>query len=339
MRRRTAVALAAATLAVSACAASGGSDSTGSLDGFGAVVAAARADSSPSRVMAVGECLVGARLRDNPDDLSAAIERYGVGAFESLGDDPDWTDPVDCAKPHELEVYGVVGLPPNVESQITSYRDLANAETRVYRQVDTEVSRGCALAFGPSAVAARSAPLSVDVMPSWAPDAGVSVTWAASPASAWDEGDHVFGCLFEQSRPGALRLSDIASADFPRAARVCLMRTRFVSCERRHDAERIATIRLDRAVAQRQILGARAVDDAGRVNLGIDDWKALDGVCQRYLDVVAPHHPPGLRGVANTYSELYPDADGHFSVLCSAQAPFGSAPSKAIVSVGSVFAN
>jgi hypothetical protein len=116
------------------------------------------------------------------------------------------------------------------------------------------------------------------------------------------------------------------------------MGTAFVSCARRHDAERLATVRLDRAVAQGQIVGARAVDETGRVNLGDEAWRALDGVCQRYLDAIAPHHPSGLRGVANTYPELYPDADGHYSVLCTAQAPFGSTPSKAVVTTGSVLA-
>jgi hypothetical protein len=338
MRRRTAVAMATATLAVGACGATGGSDSTGSLDGLRAVVAGVRADSSPSAVMSVGECLVGARLRDNPEGLSAALELYGIGAFETLGDDPAWTDPVDCATPHELEVYGVVALPPNVESEIASYGALVNADTRVYRQVDAEVTRGCALAFDPAAVAARSAPLSVDVVPFWGPDAGISVTWTASPAAAWDEGDHWFACLFEQSRPSTLRLADIASGDFPAASRVCLMGTTFVSCARRHDAERLATVRLDRAVAQGQLAGARAVDDAGQVNLGVEAWSALDGVCQRYLDAVAPHHARGLRGVANTYPELFPDPDGNYSVLCSAQAPFGSGPSSAVATASSVFA-
>jgi len=332
MGRRTAVALATATtLAVSAC---GGT--IGASDSGAALVAQARAG-SVSTAMSVGECLAGARLRDNPDSLSAAMRMYGIAAFDTLGDDPAWTDPVDCDAPHELEVYGVVGVSPSVESQITSYRDLLDPSARVYRQVDDEVSRGCALAFAPSAIAARSAPLAVDVVPAWAPDAGLSVTWAATPASEWDNGDHSFACLFEQSRPGTLRLADVATAAFPAAARVCLMRTAFVSCARPHDAERIATIRLDGAVAEGQIPGARAVDDAGQVNLGADAWAALDGVCQRYFDAVAPHHEQGLRGVANTYAELYPDADEHYSVLCSAQAAFGSSPSKAVVTAGTLF--
>jgi hypothetical protein len=302
-----------------------------------ALIAGAAADAPLSSVMSVGECLLGARQRDNPSALSMALQRYGIGAFETLGDDPAWTDPVDCAQPHQLEVYGVVSLPPSVEEQVTSYGDLVNAGTRVYREVVDEVTRGCALAFGPAAVAARSAPLAVDVVPAWTSDAGVSLTWAPSPAVAWDDGDHVFACLFEQARPGALRFADVASTAFPLTGRICLMGAAFVSCGRRHDAERIATIRLDRAVAEAQIAGARAVDEAGRVDLGADAWRALDGVCQHYLDAVAPHHAPGLRGVANTYPEIYPDADGRYTVLCSAQAPFGSAPSTAVVTTGSVF--
>ena len=336
--RRTAVALATAmTLALGGCGGVVGGSDPDSLDGVSALVAGARADGSATDAMSVGVCLAGARMRDNPDGLSAALQQYGIGAFDTLGDDPAWTDPVDCATPHVFAVYGVVALPPDVESKITSYRDVVNPGARVYGQVDSEVSAGCALAFGPAADAAHGAPLAVDIVPAWAPGAGLFVTWAPSPAAAWDDGDHVFACLFEQSRPGTLRLADITSGDLPASARICLMGAAFVSCGRRHNAERIATIGVDNAVAAGQLTGARAVDEAGRVNLGAEAWSALDGVCERYLDAVAPQHAQGLRGVANTSPDLYPDADGHYSVLCSAQAPFGSAPSKAVVSAGSVF--
>jgi hypothetical protein len=334
MGRRAAVAFATlTTLAATAC----GSGS-GGLDDLSALAAGAGADTSAPATLAVGQCLAGARLRDNPDGLAAALARYGIGAFESLGDDPAWTDPVDCGEPHQLEVYGVVGLPPQVESEVASYADVVNVDSHVYREVSDEVTRGCALSFGPAATAARSAPLAVDVMPAWSANAGVSVTWAPSPAASWDRGEHRFACLFEQARQGTVRLADLASADFPSAARSCLMGTAFVPCGQRHDAERIATVGLDRAVAEGQIVGARAVDEVGRVDLGSDAWQALDGVCQRYLDAVAPHHATGLRGVANTYPELYPDADGRYTVLCSAQAPFGVGPSGAVVTAGSVFA-
>jgi hypothetical protein len=334
MGRRAAVVLATVTtIAATAC----GSDS-GSLDGLSALAAGAAVDGAAPSAMSVGQCLVGARLRDNPDALAAALARYGIGAFDALGAESAWTDPVDCDQPHELEVYGVVGLPPQVESEVGSYADLVNVDSHPYREVADEVTRGCALSFGPAATAARSAPLAVDVVPAWSATAGVSVMWAPSPPASWDRGDHSVACLFEQARPGTVRLADLASADFPSAARSCLMGTAFVPCGQRHDAERVATIGLDRAVAEGQIAGARAVDEAGHVDLGADAWHALDGVCERYLDAVAPHHPPGLRGVANTYPELYPDADGRYTVLCSAQAPFGAGPSSAIVTAGSVFA-
>jgi hypothetical protein len=163
------------------------------------------------------------------------------------------------------------------------------------------------------------------------------VTWAPSSAASWDSGEHGFACLFEQTEPGTVVLADLATGDFPPAARSCLMGTAFVPCGQRHDEERLATIGLNRAVAEGQLAGARGVDDAGRVNLGSAAWQALDGICQRYFDAVAPQHAPGLRGVANTYPELYPDADGRYTVLCSAQAAFGSGASKAVVTAGSVF--
>jgi len=276
MGRRAAVALATVTvLATTAC----GSGS-GGLDDLSALAARAVADTAAPSAMSAGQCLVGGRLHDDPDALSAALGRYGIGAFESLGDQPAWTDPVDCDQPHELEVYGVVGLPPQVESEVASYADLVNVDSHVYREVADEVARGCALAFGPAATAARSAPLAVDVVPAWSANAGVSVTWAPSPAASWDRGVHTFACLFEQSRPGTVRLADVASADFPTAARSCLLGTAFVPCGRRHDAERIATIGLDRAVAQGQIVGARAVDEAGHVDLGRSEERRVGKECR-----------------------------------------------------------
>jgi hypothetical protein len=338
MVRRAVVALAiATTLTATACAnAGGGSDSIGSLDGVGALVAEANADAASA--MSPGHCLVGARVRDNPDALAVALGRYGMAAFETLGDDPAWTDPVECSEPHQIEVYGVAALPASLDEAIRSYADLVRPGTRVYRAVDAEVSRGCAVAFPPAAAASRGAPLAVDIVPALAPAAGLSIGWAPTPAAAWDQGVHTFACLFEQARPGTVLLDDLSSPAFPASARVCLRRTAIVGCGQRHDAERIATIRLDRAVAQGQVAGARAVDEAGRVDLGPDVWSALDGVCQRYLDAVAPEHAPGLRGVANTYPEVFPDADGKYIVLCTAQAAFGAEPSKAVVTAGSVFA-
>jgi hypothetical protein len=340
MVRRAAVALAAATtLATTACGVGGGgSDANGSLDGVGALVAEAKPTGAAPDAMSAGACLAGARVRDNPNALSTALNRYGMDAFDSLGDDPAWTDAVDCSEPHEIEVYGIVALPPALDDAVGSYADLVIPGTRVYREVDNEVTRGCAVAFDPAAAASRGVPLSVDVIPAWSQDAGVALVWAPSPAAAWDQGEHTFACLFEQSRPGTVRLADVSSAAFPAAGRVCLMGTAFVPCGSRHDAERIATIRLDRAVDEGQVAGARAVDEAGRVDIGDDAWRALDGVCQRYLDAVAPDHDAALRGVANTYPELYPDADGHYTALCAAQAPFGSAPANAVVTAGSVFA-
>jgi hypothetical protein len=339
MGSRAAVALAAVTAVVtavvSACGPLGGSESSSSLDQLSALAATGPGPGA----LTVGECLAGARVRDDPDAFSAQLSQYGLGAFETLGDDPAWTDEVDCATPHQLEVYGVVGLPSSLVSDIGSYADVVTSGSAVYREIDDEVRRGCALSFGPSATAARSAPLAVDVMPAWSASAGISTGWAPAPAASRDSDDRTFVCLFEQAPAGTVRAADAVSADFPAAARSCLMATAFVSCAKPHDAERIATIGLDRAVAQGQVIGGRAVDDAGRVNLGASVWRALDGVCERYLDAAVPRHSSQLRGVANTYPELYPDSDGHYTVLCTAQAAFAAGKSNAVVTRSSVFAD
>jgi hypothetical protein len=332
MRSRAAVVVAAlTTLAATACA----PDSGRGLDDVSAL--GPGADAVAADAIKPGQCFVGARLRDNPSALAAALARPGVGAYDAIGDDPAWTDPVSCARPHQIEVYGVAGLPPQLENAVRSYADLVNPDSKVYRAVDDEVRRGCAAAFPPSASAARSAPLSVDVMPFWPAGAGVETTWAPAPPAVWDAGDHAIACLFEQRRPATTVLADVASASFPSAARSCLRGASFVPCRQRHDEERFAVVGLDRAVAEGQLAGVRAVDDSGRVDLGADAWAALDGVCQRYLDAVAPWHDRALHGVANTYPELYPDADGRYSVLCTAQSPFGSSPADVVVTTGSLF--
>jgi hypothetical protein len=333
MGRRAAVAVAVGmTLAVSACGPMSGRSADGPVDEL-SVLAADGADAA----VEAGQCFAGSRVGDDVDALAADLARYGVGVFTTLSDDPTWTDPVDCAEPHQVEVYGVVELPPALDADLETYAAVVDPDPAVYAAVDDEVRRGCALSFAPAATAARSAPLAVDVTPTLSPGARVSLTWAPTSEASWERGVHTFACLFEQDRPGRLRLADVASGDFPAAARSCLRDNAFVPCGRPHDAERIAVIDLDRAVAQKQVAGERAVDDAGRVNLGSDVWSALDGVCQRYLEAAIPQHAPQLRGVADTYPELYPDADGRYVVLCSAQAPFGAAPTSAIVTTGSVF--
>jgi hypothetical protein len=335
MRRGAAALLAATTtLAITGCAPGSG----GTLDDASALAAGISPDASAADSIKTGQCFAGARLRDNPTALSTTLSREGMGAFTALGDQPTWTDPVECDQPHQIEVYGVVGLPPRVDASITSYADVLDPESAVYHAVDDEVVRGCALTLAPSTTATRSAPMAVDVTPFWAAGSGIATSWSAMPSAAWDGGDHAFACLFELDRPGTARLADSSTSDFPADARSCLMGSSFVACGQRHDEERIASVGLDWAVAQGQVAGARAVDDAGRVNLGAAAWATLDGVCQRYLDAVAPHHDAKLRGVANTYPELYPDAAGHYTVLCSARSAFGSVPVDTIITVGSVFA-
>jgi hypothetical protein len=339
MGRAAAVALATlSTLLATACAGGpDGSKSTGSLDALSALAGTQQDGSPASTVTSVSVCLAGARQRDNPDALSTAMERYGVASFETFGAHPAWTDPVECGEPHEIEVYGLVSLPEAVDSEIRSYASIVDPGTRTFRDVDAAVDHACAPSFGPAGAAMKTSGLDVDVQPAWAADVAASLTWAPMPPSAWDAGDRTFACLFEQAEPGTVRLSDVASGAFPSAGRICLMQTAFVPCGHRHDAERIAILTVNRAVERGQIVGAAAVDDSGQLNLGTQTWTSLDRVCERYLDAAAPRHPSGLRGVANTYPELYPGADETFTVLCSAQAPFGSAPSRAVVTKVSVF--
>jgi hypothetical protein len=315
------------TLLTSACSDGIGVDATSAAFEDVRAVAAEGVENGAetSSVTSVGACLAGARQGDDSDALAEAVSRYGVAAFDTFGSFPSWTDRVDCAQPHEIEVYAIVTLPDAVERDIVSYASLVDPKTHIYRTVDEQVAHACADRYPPAAAAAGASPLRLDVVPVWTSEVDASFAWAPAPPSAWSAGDHTFACLFVLGEPGTTQLADVASAAFPDDGRICLMRTEFVACGRRHDAERIATVIVDRAVHRGQLRGAAAVDDAGRVNLGLAAWRTLDTVCQAYLDAAAPHHAAALHGVADTYPELYPDPDGRYVAICAAQAPFGTA--------------
>jgi hypothetical protein len=310
-------------LAAGACGAPGASSTT-SLNGVDDASPAAQAAAAPARdLLTPGSCLSGSTLAGSADGMEEAVARFGLVAYEEMADDPVWTDVVDCSRPHTFEIYGVVELPDAISDDVTSYTDLLETTGSVSRSIRTAVDHACALKIPAAADITAKAEIHVDVMPLVSQALG-SFRWAPAPPSAWDAGQRSIGCIFEQPEPAIITVEDVMSGALPPEQRTCLDRGSFVSCDALHDVERIATLVVDRAVASQQLRGERAVGVSGLVELGDRQWSALDSVCQRYLTAVSDSAPTRLRGVADTYPELYPDTDGHYIVLCSAQSPFGT---------------
>jgi hypothetical protein len=255
--------------------------------------------------------------------MEEAVARFGLVAYEQMADDPLWTDAVDCSRPHTFEVYGVVELPAAVSDDVTSYTDLLETTGSVSRAISSAVDHACALKIPVAGAVTSKAATDVDVMPLVSEAVG-RFRWSPAPPDAWDAGVHSIGCLFEQPEPATTTVDAVVSGALPPEQRTCLDRGDFVSCDVLHDVERIATFVVDRAVESRQLRGERAVDVSGPVELGDQQWSALDSICQRYLTAVSDSAGARLRGVTDTYPELYPDTGGHYIVLCSAQSPFGT---------------
>jgi hypothetical protein len=325
MGRRIGVLAAAAVLAAGACSSAPSTMST---------VPIALESSAP--FAAAGTCLAGARFGDAGSDLADAVETYGLAAYEALADAPAWTDQIDCFEPHSFEIYGVVSLPTRLDNEISTYTDLLSPTGSEAEAIHAAVQRECGALIEPRTPVNRAVKLDVDAYPLLRADLG-TFTAEPAPPKAWAAGDRTFGCLFEQPAPGTLMVADLMSPDLPLAQRTCLDGTDFVTCSKPHDVERIATLAVDRAVEAKQLAGLRAVDDSGTVDLGMEEWAALDRVCQGFLTAISERPSRGLRGVADTYPELYPDDQGHYSVLCTAQSRFGTSPGDRVVSSTSVY--
>lgn len=338
MGGRAALLAAVGLLAVAGCGGSGddGAKTTALADLAEVAQSADSADGAGDTVEA-GDCLGPGTLGDTPTDLATQIDAFGLVAYTAMADDPLWANQVDCSQPHAFEVYDVVTLPADLDEQVVSYADLLADHGPLAKAVRTAVGHGCATALGPSAAVMDASPLQADVMPVLNSAGALQLASNPLPPASWAGGDHGFACLLEQDPPGTVMAADIATGALPYADRVCLDGTAFTGCDQPHDAERIAVLSVDTAVATGALRGRQAVDADGRVNLGDDEWALLDEVCDRYLREVTVTPAPGLVGVANTYPESYPDTNGRYWVLCSAQAPFGADPADVVTTSTSVF--
>jgi hypothetical protein len=337
--RRTALWALAIVLGTTACADVGSSirsDGQTTFDRAARKLVVASAELSGPFVD-VGSCLDGARFGD---EAAAELQRernLPKGAVTQLADDPLWTDTTSCLEPHQIEVYASVHLPNDLDSAITSYADLLDVTTPLYRAVRDNVVRQCARQIPLIASVAADTRLDLDVLPMIASEKVGRRAWDPVPIDVWEAGERDFVCTYQQPSPSRTMYEAILTGSYPDQGRSCLAGELFVACDERHDTERVALFIVDRSIDHGQLPGEAAVTSAGMVDLGAAEWTMLDDACQRYLNAIAPNAPAGIYGVADTYPELYPNEFGSFNVMCLARSPFGTDPDDMVTASSSVY--
>jgi len=339
VNRRTALWALAILLGTTACADLGSSFGGGGETTFDKaakklVVAAAE---SPGAFAEVGTCLAGARVGDKAAAELAHGRAFPRGAAGLLADDPLWTDDVACTEPHEIEVYATVGLPRAIDNSITSYADLLDVTTPLYRAVRDSVVAQCSREFPLIASVAADTRLELDIVPVIGNDDAGRRAWDPAPMELWDAGERTFVCTYQQPEPSTTTYREVLTGSFPDGGRSCLAGESFVACSETHDTERVATFIVDRSIDDGMLPGKDAVTSAGMVDLGTAEWTLLDDACQRYLNAVAPNAPAGIFGVTDTYPELYPNEYGSYNVICLARSPFGTEPGDMVTTTSSVY--
>ncbi|MEO7944312.1 MAG: hypothetical protein ABIR34_13005 [Marmoricola sp.] len=297
-----------------------------------------RADSptkAPSKVLTKGTCWDDARL---PDALGEAAfddwaEKYAGGDSAlsgSMRDDVAFSKSIDCSEPHSLELHDVVSVQPALTRQVTKYADLLDQKSALYRKISEQVSERC-LARSPYGRAQRKAGgVDVQLSPWLNTDSGPHVAWDPFPADLWEKGQHRFVCTFEQDKPGTLRFADLTTREVPVTSRACLNTPRKDRpCSGKHQAEVIAGMTLNAAIAKGQISGRKAIRtgaDGKYVALSEAQYAKLDKVCQTLFTMVST-----VRGgvVGRAYpgtASQWPTKTGDYVASCFALKPYEPPP-------------
>ncbi len=290
---------------------------------------------TPQKVLSPGTCWGDQQLAQSlgPDGFKAWVEEYAGGDTdlgESMRDDAAFASRIDCTKPHSLELYNVVKVTPSLAGQITSYADLLDQDSALYRRVRDQVNNRC-MARSPYGVAQRKAGgLPVQLGPSLNVDGGLHVAWDPFPADLWTKGQHKFVCTFEQEKPGTLRFADLTTAKVPVSARVCLNTPgKYLPCNRKHQAEDIAEMILNTAIDKGQINGKKAVRKGSKgpyVALSDAEYAKLDKVCQTFLASVSTiKGGVSARAYPGAVSQ-WPTETGAYVASCFALKPFEPPP-------------
>lgn len=271
--------------------------------------------------VAPGTCYGGETLTDNPQALKALVEEYGEESRVALGDNPTFADEVDCAEPHRIEVTGSSALPSDLGPRVEGYRDLLDKDSDLYADLRVGVTAGCNSNDKLLADVSERASIPLSAGPGYGK--GYRNGWEPSPADAWESGDRSFICMFVQDTPSPTRAADFYTADFPARSRTCISGAKFVDCSSDHTVERFGVLLLNEAIDAGDLPGEQAAAKDGTLNFSDDQWAALDKSCERFFAAVEQDADPGLTGVTEAPTELWPDETGTNQVFCTAASPIG----------------
>jgi hypothetical protein len=290
---------------------------------------------APSKQLTANTCWSDEQLPDalGQDDFDAWVEKYARDDAEvgdSMRDDAAFSEKIDCAEPHSLELYNVVELPAATAAQVKEYADLLDRSTPLYRTISDQVTEAC-MAGSPYDVAPRTARgLSVQLSPFLNSEGGLHGAWDPFPADLWAKGQRKFVCTFEQDVPGTVRFADITTSKIPLEARVCLnVPGTYVPCRGKHQAESLAELVVNTAIAKKQLPGRQAVRKGPKgpyVALSDPQFAKLDAVCQAFLSSVSTVRG-GVKGRAYLGSPAqWPNNEGNYVASCFALKPFEPPP-------------
>ncbi len=297
--------------------------------------AAEASEEKPQPALTAGSCWDDRQLPQalGEEAFGAWVEKYAGGDAvkgKAMRDDAAFSEQIDCAQPHALELYNVVELDEALTDEIKDYSDLLDPGSALYRKVRDQVNDRC-LAGSPYGVAQRKAGgLPVQLGPALNVDGGLHVAWDPFPADLWQEGQHKFVCTFEQDEPGTLMFADLTTRKVPTSSRVCLNTPgKYLPCESKHQAEDIAEMVLNTAIEKGQINGSKAVrkgPDGPYVALNDKEYAKLDKVCKTFFAQVS-----SVKGgvTARAYPgavSQWPTDSGTYVASCFALKPFEPPP-------------
>jgi hypothetical protein len=289
----------------------------------------------PVKTLSAGTCWSDEQLPQALGDqgFRAWVDKYADGEAalgDAMRDDAAFTQEIDCADPHSLELYNVVEVSPGLAAQVKDYADLLDQKSMLYRKVRDEVNDRCMAQSAYGRAQRKAGGLPVQLGPSLNVDGGLHVAWDPFPADLWNDGQKKFVCTFEQDTAGTLRFADLTTSRTPVAARVCLNTPgTYVHCEKKHQAEDIAEMILNTAIEKGQVNGAKAVRKGARgpyVALSDAEYAKLDKVCQTLLESVS-RAKGGVEGRAYPGSaKQWPTESGAYVASCFALKPFDPPP-------------
>lgn len=291
--------------------------------------------STPRAELAAGTCWTDEQLPEalGADGFADWTEQYADGddrLAEAMLDDASFNEQVDCAEPHALELYDVVGLPPALDRKVTSYADLLDRTTPLSRKVRDAVNGRClAGSVWGQAQRASDAP-AVQLGPALKSDGGLRLAWDPVPADLWADGQRQFVCTLEQASPGTVMFDDLATKAVPQRERVCLdIPGRQVPCGRPHQAEEIGEMVLNTAIADGAIDADRAKrrgGDGPYVALTDAEYARLDKACTALLSRVSTGRPDLEAQSFPGAVDQWPNDDGVYVASCFALKPFDPPP-------------